>query len=63
MAASQFRRESSRGRDCQPVTLHEAAMEPSEERPVVIAQFGARGDHATGLFVLTREEFGARLSE
>jgi hypothetical protein len=38
-------------------------MEPSEERPVVIAQFGARGDHATGLFVLTREEFGARLSE
>jgi len=38
-------------------------MELSPQRSVVIAQFDARGDHATGLFVLTREEFGARLSE
>ncbi|OMI14603.1 hypothetical protein BSN85_04670 [Bradyrhizobium brasilense] len=63
MAASRFRRESSRSRDCQPVTSHERATELSEERPVVIAPFDARGDHAAGLFVLTREEFGARLSK
>ncbi|QOZ31176.1 hypothetical protein XH92_05100 [Bradyrhizobium sp. CCBAU 53421] len=42
MTAGEFRRESSRSRDCQPAPSHEAAMEPSPRYRRCHAQFDAK---------------------